>query len=105
MLKKVAADSDATAFASIVLPFPGGPYRSKPAPSSPKVNVTVQIDQLLADIIIITYSSQENISKLCSTDLKNTSKLIYNVQIITGSVSQHNHVKIVIKRPTQGINC
>lgn len=51
MLKKVAADSDATAFASIVLPFPGGPYRSKPAPSSPKVNVTVQIDQLLADII------------------------------------------------------
>lgn len=37
MLKKVAADSDATAFASIVFPFPGGPYRSKPAFSNPKV--------------------------------------------------------------------
>ena len=30
MLKKVAADSDATALASIVFPFPGGPYNSKP---------------------------------------------------------------------------
>lgn len=30
MLKKVAADSDATALASIVFPFPGGPYNSNP---------------------------------------------------------------------------
>lgn len=30
MLKKVAADSDATALASIVFPFPGGPYNSRP---------------------------------------------------------------------------
>jgi hypothetical protein len=37
MLKNIADDLDVTAFASIVLPFPGGPYRSKPALSSPKV--------------------------------------------------------------------
>jgi hypothetical protein len=41
MLKKVAADSDATA-ASIVFPFAGGPYRSKPAFSSPKVDQTIR---------------------------------------------------------------
>ena len=30
MLKKVASDSEATAFASMVLPVPGGPNKSKP---------------------------------------------------------------------------
>lgn len=29
-LKNVASDSDATAFASIVFPLPGGPNRSNP---------------------------------------------------------------------------
>jgi hypothetical protein len=29
-LKNVASDSDATALASIVFPFPGGPKRSNP---------------------------------------------------------------------------
>lgn len=29
-LKKVASDSEATALASMVFPFPGGPKRSKP---------------------------------------------------------------------------
>lgn len=33
-LKKVASDSEATAFASMVFPVPGGPKRSKPAITS-----------------------------------------------------------------------
>lgn len=36
MLKNVACDSEATALASIVLPVPGGPKRSKPKRSKPR---------------------------------------------------------------------
>jgi len=40
MLKKVAFDSQAIAFASNVLPFPGGPNKSKPEKSKPRSEYT-----------------------------------------------------------------
>ncbi len=42
MLKNVAADSDATALASIVLPFPGGPYSSRPTTRIEKLQIHSQ---------------------------------------------------------------
>jgi hypothetical protein len=42
MLKNVAADSDATALASIVLPFPGGPYSSRPTTMIEKLQIHSQ---------------------------------------------------------------